>query len=81
MQKSENTTKNFWIHASLASLTAILLTVTLLFPEWIEIFLGFDPDGGSGVTEWAIVAALFSATVIFTMRARFEWVRLHSSTK
>jgi uncharacterized membrane protein len=47
-------------------LSAILATatiVTAVWPRWIEDVLGFDPDGGNGTTEWAIVAVLAVITI------------------
>ena len=68
------------IEATLAVLTLLLLVVTLLSREWIELLFGVDPDGGSGALEWAIVAALSFATVIFGVLARVEWRRLESGS-
>lgn len=81
MNMSKNTTRSFWIQVSLASLTGILLAVTLISREWIELVFGVDPDGGSGAVEWAIVATLFLATISFALFARFEWVRVQSSAR
>jgi O-antigen/teichoic acid export membrane protein len=76
---NEKINTSFWIKVSLALLTGTLLVVTLISREWIEIVFGIEPDGGSGALEWAIVAALFLATVVVTLSARSEWIRLHSS--
>src|SRR5260370_22205687 len=43
MKISENINRSFWIQVSLASLTGILLAVTLISREWIELVFGFDP--------------------------------------
>ncbi|HEU4426506.1 MAG TPA: ABC transporter permease [Pilimelia sp.] len=65
--------KRFWIEAALAATTAILAIVTLISREWIEIVFHVDPDQGSGLLEWAIVIALGSATLLFSLLARAEW--------
>jgi hypothetical protein len=69
----------FWVELGLACLTAVLAMVTLISREWIELVFGVDPDRGSGVLEWAIVAGLAFATVVFAVLARFEW--RHAATE
>ena len=67
--------RRFWIEAGLAAITAILLVVTLVSREWIEIVFGVDPDGGDGSLEWVIVGVLLAASLIFSAMARAEWRR------
>ncbi|MEU4426141.1 ABC transporter permease [Actinoplanes sp. NPDC024001] len=69
----------FWVELGLAGLTAVLTVVTLISREWIEIVFGVDPDGGSGLLEWAIVAGLGLATLLFAVLARLEW--RHAATE
>jgi hypothetical protein len=68
----------FWIEAALALLTAGLFVLTLISREWIELLFKVDPDGGDGSLEWAIVAVLLVATVVFAWLARVEWRRAAS---
>lgn len=65
----------FWVEARLAGCTGVLAIVTLVSQEWIERVLGVDPDGGDGSLEWAIVAGLAIATMVFVVLARLEWRR------
>ncbi len=47
--------------------------LTLVTWEWIELVFRVDPDGGSGVLEWAIVGVLAAAAVLFSLLAGAEW--------
>jgi hypothetical protein len=61
----------------------VLLGLTLVWPRWIELVFGVDPDGGSGALEWLIV--LVSSTVLLAAstlawRHRRRSVGWHSPT-
>jgi hypothetical protein len=65
----------FWVEIALASLTAVLFLVTLLWRDWIELVFGAYPDGGSGQLEWAVVGGLLLATLLLAALARASWRR------
>ena len=65
----------FWIEVIFASLAFALMTVTLINHEWIEWLTGAEPDGGSGLLEWAVVIACAIVAVAFAAQARREWRR------
>ena len=58
------------IEIVLSALLATATIVTAVWPAWIEAVSGADPDGGSGTTEWRIVAALAVVTVSLAALAR-----------
>jgi hypothetical protein len=65
----------FWIEALLSLGNALLLVMTLLWKDWIEIVFRVDPDAGSGAVEWTIVAITLLLTIVFVVLARSEWRR------
>jgi hypothetical protein len=65
----------FWVRLALAAASAVLLVVTMAWPDWIELVFRLDPDHGSGWLEWAIVVVAFALTVTFSMGARHQWRR------
>jgi hypothetical protein len=65
----------FYPEVILGAITGVLFVVTLLNRAWIEIAFSVDPDGGSGLLEWAIVAGLLVATAVLFALARYEWRR------
>jgi hypothetical protein len=58
-----STRMRFWLEAGTAVLAAATLLATLLWPDWIELVFRVDPDGGSGATEWLVVAVSALAAV------------------
>ena len=63
------------LEAALASLTGVLLLITLAAPDWIEAVFGADPDQHSGRLEWAIVLGLLGVTVLAAGAAYADWRR------
>ena len=66
----------FWIEVVAGTLSALLMALTLVTPEWIEEIFGVEPDGGSGALEWAIIAALALGAISSSLLARREWRRI-----
>jgi Na+-driven multidrug efflux pump len=64
---------------AVALAASVLAVVTLVWPDWIEIVFGADPDEGSGAVEWAIVIVLglvaFGAAVAGNYEMRRARVR------
>lgn len=59
----------------MAGLGAVLLAVTLIWKDWIEIVFRVDPDRGSGALEWVIVGACAAITLLLGAAAGYEWRR------
>ncbi len=68
--------RRFWVESGAAVVTGVVLVVTALWPNWIELVFGAEPDGGGGELEWMLVGAMALATVTLCLLARVEWVRV-----
>jgi hypothetical protein len=66
------TSSLFRLKVGLAAMSGVLFIVTLVWREWIEFVLHVNPDGGNGLLEWVIVAALFTAGIGFGCLAVVE---------
>ena len=71
--------KRFWFEIVVGGLGIVLLVVTLISREWIEVVFGVDPDGGSGALEVAISFGLLSVATVSFVLARREFVRPRAS--
>lgn len=67
----------FWAEVALGGLSGLLLLVTLVRRDWIEVLLGVDPDAGSGALEWLVVAGTALVAALCALGAGFEWRRAH----
>lgn len=67
----------FLIEVVVAATAALLATVTLIWPDWIELISGADPDSGNGSLEWVIVVALAGVAGVLALSARRTW-RTHA---
>jgi hypothetical protein len=70
----------FWLEAGLGAVSGILLVMTLLWQDWIEIVFRVDPDNGNGSFEWLIVGVTAIAAVTCAILARSEWRRAQEAT-
>ncbi len=65
----------FWLEVAAAIVSAVAAALTSLWPQWIEMVLGADPDGGGGETEWLLVAVLCAFTLALSFDAGRNWRR------
>ena len=50
--------------AALGAVALVLLALTLVWNDWIELLFRIDPDAGSGSLEWAICIALIGSVAV-----------------
>lgn len=67
--------RRFWLECGLAGLSCLLAIGTILWPEWIEILFGVDPDHGNGILEVLITVVTVVASLAFVVASRLEWKR------
>jgi hypothetical protein len=58
------------IEIVLAAILGMATILTAVWPDWIELLFGFDPDGGNGTIEWWIVVVLGVTTIAVAALAR-----------
>jgi hypothetical protein len=63
----------FWAEAISATAAAVLASLTLLWPAWIESLTGIDPDHGNGSFEWMLVIGLAVVSAALSLLAWREW--------
>jgi len=67
--------QRFYFEAALAAASLLLLLVTLLWKDWIEILFRVDPDAGNGAVEYIVCLALLVTAAASGWLARTEWRR------
>lgn len=56
---------------ALSIVSALLLGITLRWPQWIEMMFDVDPDGGDGSSEWGLTLTFAAVTILaFASTAR-----------
>jgi hypothetical protein len=64
-----------FIEAGFGAVFGGLAVLTLLWPRWIELAFGLDPDGGGGGLERMIVVASGLCAAACLGLARRDWPR------
>ena len=75
-----NGEKRFGLGLAAGLIFTALFVLTWLWPDWIELTLGAEPDAGNGETEWSIVIVLGLAALAAWAFAGWEWRRLRLGT-
>ncbi len=63
----------FWLETSLAFFTSILVIITLVWKDWIELIFGLDLDSWNGSLERLIVVGLLVGSLLLFFLAGYEW--------
>lgn len=71
--------RRFWLETVMATATCILIVITIVQRDWIEIVFGVDPDNHNGALEWLIVGVLLVLTLVLFTLASYEWRRARTA--
>jgi hypothetical protein len=69
----------FWTEVVSGVIGVVLLALTLVNPQWIELVFKVDPDEGSGALEVGISVVVLAIAVTSAFLARSEWRRARTS--
>ena len=75
---SEQLRRRYWVETGMALVSSVVLLLTVLWKDWIEIVFRVDPDQSSGSLERLIVLVSLAITVTTVALARREWRRAAS---
>jgi hypothetical protein len=73
---NQHASTRFRVEAISATAAAVLASLTLLWPDWIESLTGINPDHGNASFEWMLVIGLAVASAGFSLLAWREWRRV-----
>jgi len=62
-----------WVETALGLMSAALLALTIVLPDWIELLFGSAPDAGDGSTEWGLALSLAAVSVLMFGFAGRTW--------
>jgi hypothetical protein len=65
--------QRFWVETAMGLVSAVLLVLTVLIPDWIERQFGSMPDSGDGSTEWKLALSLAAGSVVMFGFAGRMW--------
>jgi hypothetical protein len=68
--------RRFRLEAALSVVCIALFVVTVVWPDWVELIFGVDPDDGDGALEWFLNVALLLASASTFALARRDQHRL-----
>jgi hypothetical protein len=65
------------IEIGLAAIAAVLALVTFVWPTWIELLSGLEPDGGNGEAEWWLAFVFAAVSGVSILLARRDYRAVH----
>ena len=65
--------QRFWVETAMGLISAVLLALTVLMPDWIELLFGSTPDAGDGSTEWRLALSLAAVSIAMFGFAGRTW--------
>jgi hypothetical protein len=65
----------FWVEGAIAAVSAAMLALTLVSPQWLELYFGLSADHGDGSDEWGLTLFLLALTLALSWKARRTWSR------
>jgi len=65
--------QRFWVEAAFGAISTVLLVLTVVVPNWIELLFSFAPDAGNGSTEWELAFSLAAVSVVMFAFAGRTW--------
>ncbi len=68
----------FWIETIMASVTGFLCVLSLVWRDWLEGLLGWNPGQHSGSVGGLVVGGLFVVAATMSTLACVEWRRAPS---
>jgi len=80
MQKTDALRARFFVEVLVGTAALVLLGVTLVWNDWIELVFRIDADSATGSLEWAVCFALLAVVAANWWLARAEWRRCHAAT-
>ena len=73
---NQHASPGFWVAAISATAAAVLASITLLWPDWIESLTGISPDHGNGSFEWMLPTGLAVVSAALWLLAWRAWRRV-----
>lgn len=67
--------RRFWVEAGVTAASGLCFLMTSIWPDWLEMAFGWDPDHHNGSAEWLVAGALLVISGIMFAVARTEWRR------